>query len=145
GLAALAEQVAPKAGEKTREALRIYTVDDSKMLLNIYRSVLHNLGCEVVAFEFPAKAIDQVRDDRPDAILTDLNMPGLTGIDLAIKIRQWFSKEALPIIMVTTQQESQDFEDALSAGINGIIQKPFTESHIAAALKKFAGFKGLLN
>lgn len=141
GFEDLAAQVTTKADPKSRDSLKIYTVDDSKMLLNIYRTVLHNLGCESVAFEFPAEAVEKVREDRPDVILTDLNMPELTGIDLAKKIRKWYPKEKLPIIMVTTQQESQDFDEALSAGINGIIMKPFTESHIRAALKKYAGYE----
>ncbi|MDA8139230.1 MAG: HEAT repeat domain-containing protein [Desulfobacteraceae bacterium] len=145
GFADLATLVAPKAGEKTRASLRIYTVDDSKMLLNIYRSVLHNLGCEAMAFESPAQALERVREDKPDVILTDLNMPQLTGIDLAKGIRTWFPKEQLPIILVTTQQESQDFKDVQAVGINGIIQKPFTESHISAALKKYAGYDAAKN
>ncbi len=140
GLEDLAQQVSAKAEAKPRTALRIYTVDDSKMILNIYRTVLHNLGCESIAFEFPVEAVHKVKEDRPDVIITDLNMPELTGIDLARKIREWLPKEKLPIIMVTTQQESQDFKDALAAGINGIIHKPFTESQIRAALKKYAGY-----
>lgn len=139
GLETLAKQVAPKKGDKTRAAVRIYTVDDSKMLLNIYRSILHNLACEAVTFESARQAVTQVRDDRPDVILTDLNMPDMTGIDLAVNVREWFSREELPIIMVTTQQESRDFEAARTAGINGIIHKPFTESQIKEALKKYAG------
>lgn len=139
GLDTLAKQVAPKKGEKTRAAIRAYAVDDSKMLLNIYRSVLHDLGCEVITFDAARQAVTQVKDDRPDVILTDLNMPDMTGIDLTANVRQWFSREELPIIMVTTQQESRDFDAARSAGINGIINKPFTESQIRAALKKFAG------
>ena len=134
----LAQQVMADADAKTIAAFRVYTVDDSKMLLNIYRTVLHNLGCESIPFEFPAKAVEKVREDHPDVILTDLNMPEMTGIDLARKIRKWFTKEDLPIIMVTTQQESCDFKDALEAGVNGILLKPFTESQISAALKKYA-------
>lgn len=141
GLTPLAQQVAPKAGESAITRLRVYTVDDSKMLLNIYRSVLHNLGCESTAFEFPVEAVEKIREDRPDMILTDLNMPEMTGIELTARIREWFPKEELPIIMVTTQQESEDFKDAFAAGISGILQKPFTESHIGAALKKFAGYQ----
>lgn len=144
GFAELAKQIAPKAGSRSRAALRVYTVDDSKMILNIYRSVLHNLGCESIAFEFPAEAVESVREDRPDVILTDLNMPGLTGIDLTAKVREWFPKEELPIVMVTTQQEPEDFRDASAAGVNGIIQKPFTESDISAALKKFAGYRAII-
>lgn len=140
GMAELAQRLTAKAQTKARAALRVYTVDDSKMILNIYRTVLHNLGCQSIAFEFPVEAVEKVRQDRPDAILTDLNMPDLTGIELAKEIRQWFTKEELPIIMVTTQQDFQDFKDALAAGINGILQKPFTESQIGAALKKYTGY-----
>ncbi len=136
----LAQQLTAKAEAISRAALRVYAVDDSKMILNIYRTVLHNLGCESVTFEFPAEAVEKVREDRPDVIITDLNMPELTGIDLAERIRKWFPKEKLPIVMMTTQHEPKDFKDALAAGINGILQKPFTESHIRAALKKYAGY-----
>jgi len=128
GMAELAAQVAPGKGGKRRATLRVYTVDDSRMLLKIYRSVMHNLGCEAIPFEFPAQAIERVRRDWPGVILTDLNMSDITGIDLTAKVRQRFSKEELPAIMVTTPQESRDFADALAVGVNGIIHKPFTES-----------------
>jgi CheY-like chemotaxis protein len=130
-----------KGQTEAKMTLRVFTVDDSKMLLNIYRTVLHNLGCEAVPFEFPEEAVTRVKEDRPDVILTDLNMPKLTGVELAVKVREWFTKEDLPIVMVTTQQESEDLQDALAAGINGILHKPFTESHIRTALKEYAGFQ----
>ena len=119
--------------------LKIFAVDDSKMILNIYRAVLHNLGYDSRLFEFPAEALKQIRIERPDVVLTDLNMPELTGIDLTTTIRQYFSKETLPIIMVTTQDEASDNEAAYKAGVNDILQKPFTESIIKTALLKFTG------
>lgn len=140
GFQDLAKKVAVDQAEKQKTSLRVYAVDDSRMILNIYRTVLHNLGCESIPFEFPAHAVERVREDRPDVVLTDLNMPEMTGIDLTGRIREWYSKEEMPIIMVTTQDELQDFKAAIKAGVNGILQKPFTESQIGAALKKFAGF-----
>lgn len=136
----IAKQIALDKAVKSKTRLRIYAVDDSRMILNIYRSILHNLGCESIPFEFPAAAIERMREDRPDVILTDLNMPEITGIELAARVREWFTKEELPIIMVTTQNETQDYDAAFSAGVNGILRKPFTESQISAALKRFAGF-----
>jgi CheY-like chemotaxis protein len=141
GLQELARLIAVDKEPKGRTTLRVYAVDDSKMILNIYRTVLHNLGCESIPFELPVIAVERVKEDRPDVILTDLNMPGLTGLDLTARIRQWFPKEKLPIIMVTTQDESRDLKNALAAGVNGVIQKPFTESQISTALKKFAGLQ----
>ncbi len=141
GMEELARQLAAKDVEKVRSALRVYAVDDSKMLLNIYRSILHELGCEAITFEYPAQALERVKEDRPDVILTDLNMPVLTGIELTARVRQWFSPEELPVIMITTQQETGEVERALKNGINGIVKKPFTESHIRQALKAYAGYQ----
>ncbi len=135
----MAKLIALDKTAKAKAALKVYAVDDSKMLLHIYRTVLHNLGCESLPFEFPAQALENVQKDKPDVILTDLNMPEITGIDLTASVRKWFPKEELPIIMVTTQDEAKDNQAALDAGVNGIIQKPFTESQIRDALKKFGG------
>jgi CheY-like chemotaxis protein len=96
--------------------------------------VLHKLGLEPQLFEFPAKAIAKVKGERPDIILTDLNMPEISGIELTRQVRQWFSAEEMPIVMVTTQNESQDNEAALAAGVNRILNKPFTEKTIGQAL-----------
>ncbi len=68
-------------------------------------------------------------------------MTGLgTGID-----DTFYQMEEIPIIMVTTQDEAQDNKAAYDAGVNGIIQKPFTESQIKDALKKFAGLRLTVN
>ena len=135
----LSKKIMPKKAAKEKATLRVYAVDDSKMILNIYRTMLHNLGCESLLFEFPAKALERIQKDAPDVILTDLNMPDITGIDLAKSVRRWYSNGELPIIMVTTQNEGHDDKAALAAGINDIIHKPFTEMQIGKALAKFAG------
>ncbi len=139
GHAKLSKQIAPKKASKEKSTLKVFAVDDSKMILNIYRTVLHNLGYESHLFEFPAKALERVQKEKPDVILTDLNMPDITGIHFTKEVRQWYSDVELPIIMVTTQNEGQDSEAAYAAGINHIIHKPFTEEQIGKALDKFAG------
>ena len=66
-------------------------------------------------------------------------MPNLNGIDLVKKLRQISEYKELPIIMVTTQDEDRDNKAAYAAGINGIVQKPFSEGQIGKALKLYAG------
>ncbi|NNF98764.1 MAG: response regulator [Desulfobacteraceae bacterium] len=127
--------VAQKA--EAAPGLKVFAVDDSKMILNIYRSVLHNIGCESRLFEFPAEAIEQVARDVPDVILTDLNMPDISGIDLTRRIREQFDGDKLPIIMVTTQNASHDNDAAYAAGVSDIIHKPFNEQQIREVLSKF--------
>lgn len=136
----LAEIIAPEKVKKSQGKLRVFAVDDSRMILHIYRTVLHNLGCESRLFEFPEKALESLEKEKPDIILTDLNMPDITGIDLTREIRKKYSKDKLPIVMVTTQDESRDFDSALEVGINDMMRKPFTESQIGETLKKITGY-----
>jgi CheY-like chemotaxis protein/HEAT repeat protein len=120
---------------EARKTLKVFAVDDSKMILNIYRSVLHKLGFEPVLFEFPAEAIEQAEVQNPDFIFTDLNMPEIDGVELTRAVRKRFDKVQLPIVMVTTQNECQDNEAAYAAGINDILQKPFTGETLQGAIE----------
>jgi CheY-like chemotaxis protein len=136
GLSDLAARIDGQTVEETQQTHKVFVVDDSKMILNIYRSVLHNLGYQPVLFEFPVEAVRQVREQKPDLIFTDLNMPEMSGVDLTRAVRQWFSEEQLPIVMVTTQNECQDNDAAYAAGITAILHKPFTEDMLRAAMEK---------
>lgn len=107
------------------------------MVLSIYRTMLHKLGCNLQLFAVPAKALVQIREEKPDLVLTDLNMPEINGIELTREIRRLYDRKQLPVVMVTTQGESQDRQAALSAGVNTILHKPFTEEMIAGVLSKF--------
>jgi len=122
--------------DKAVERKRICAVDDSRMILNIYKSTLHELGFEPVLFEFPASALEWLEKETPAMVLTDLNMPDITGIDLTREIRKKFSKEELPVVMVTTQSEFNDNKAAMEAGVNDILQKPFTAESLHKAISK---------
>ena len=134
GMKDFARKIIGKDDENIR--LKVVAVDDSRMILNIYKATLYELGYEPVLFEFPASAIEWLQNEKPAAVLTDLNMPDITGIQLARKIREKYDAGALPIIMVTTQNESQDNEAAMTAGINAILHKPFNAKSLGAAMEK---------
>jgi len=111
-------------------------VDDSRMILKIYQNILHELGYEPVIFEFPAAALEWLEKEKPAILFTDLNMPEITGIELIERARKHYSREVLPIVMVTTQNEMQDNEAALAAGVNDILAKPFTAETLQIAIEK---------
>lgn len=123
---------------KTAARKRICAVDDSRMILNIYKATLHELGFEPVLFEFPAGALEWLETNTPDMVLTDLNMPDITGIDLTRAIRKTYPKSELPVVMVTTQNEVNDNRAALEAGVNDILHKPFTAESLQAVIKKYS-------
>ena len=115
---------------------KIMAVDDSRMILNIYKATLHELGYEPILFEFPASAIEWLKTEKPLMVLTDLNMPDITGIQLTERIREKYTAQLLPIVMVTTQNESKDNEAAIDAGVNAILHKPFNAGTLGKAIDK---------
>jgi len=120
-----------------KNLVKICAVDDSRMILNIYKATLHELGFDPVLFEFPAGALEWLAKEQPALVLTDLNMPEISGIELTKRIRASYSAEALPVIMVTTQSDVQDHEAAEAAGVNSILIKPFNADSLRAAMGKF--------
>ena len=132
----LAAKVSDNVDSGAVPALKVVAVDDSKMILNIYRGILHSLGCASTLFEFPAEALKAIRSDPPEFIFTDLNMPHINGIEFIREVRRRFDKASLPIVMVTTQNETQDNEAAFDAGVNAILHKPFTADDLGQVLEE---------
>ncbi|NQU63973.1 MAG: response regulator [SAR324 cluster bacterium] len=119
---------------------RVCAVDDSKMVLNIYRSIITELGFEVVLFSEPREAISWLQEEKPDFLCTDLNMPGITGIELIQEVRKKYRKDELPIILVTTQNEAQDNTAAKDAGVTEIMYKPFDTEMMSTKFAKITGY-----
>jgi len=120
--------------------LKVVVVDDSKMILSIFKQTLYKLDIDAQVFEFPHAALKYILEERPDLVFTDLNMPLMTGVELAREIRAVHSQEELPIIMVTTQSDGNDHESARGAGIDLILNKPFTVDQIDQAIKSSVKF-----
>ena len=135
GLEAFAKKFTGEEEEENKA--KVVAVDDSRMILNIYKATLHELGFEPVLFEFPATAIEWLQKEKPAMVLTDLNMPDISGVQLASEIRKKYSSKELPIIMVTTQNEKNDNEAAREAGVDKIMQKPFNAEILKAAMDEY--------
>ena len=132
-----AAKVAGGGVESDSAKVKICAVDDSRMILNIYKATLHELGFEPVLFEFPAGALEWLKKEKPALVLTDLNMPEISGIQLTEGIREQYDAEELPVVMVTTQSDTQDHEAAERAGVNDILIKPFNVDTLRAAMARF--------
>ena len=121
----------------TGTKLKVVAVDDSRMILNIYKATLHELGYEPVLFEFPAGAIEYLMKEKAAIMLTDLNMPEISGVQLSAQIRKKYTSDEMPIIMVTTQNEQNDNKAAFDAGVDKIIQKPFNAKILKTAIDEY--------
>jgi len=128
--------IQPEQQQEEKAKTLVYAIDDSRMILNIYRSALHKLGYEFKLFEFPETALKNIEEDKPEFVFTDMNMPLISGIDLTRKIRETHSADDLPIVMVTTQSESDSTNDALAAGVSEVIGKPFGAEALKQAIER---------
>jgi PAS domain S-box-containing protein len=115
---------------------RILLVDDEDILVELNKQRLGRLGYDVVATTSSAEALDAFRrePDMFDLVITDLTMPGMTGIDLAadlLKIRP-----TVPIILCTGHSETISPEQARDAGIKAYLLKPSNKSEMAKAIRQ---------
>ncbi len=105
--------------------MRILLVDDSRTIRNIQKNVLAQIGYnDVVEAADGVEALALIAQQRPDLALVDWNMPNMDGITLVRKIRE--TDKALPLVMVTTEAEKSRVLEAIKAGVNNYVVKPFT-------------------
>ena len=105
--------------------MKILLVDDSRTIRNIQKNVLNQLGyTDILEAEDGVQALALFDEHSPDLALVDWNMPKMDGITLVRKIRE--SGNKIPLIMCTTEAEKSRILEAIKAGVNNYIVKPFT-------------------
>ena len=113
--------------------MKILVVDDFSTMRRIIKNILRELGYHnVEEAEDGAVALDKLRGGGFDFVVTDWNMPNMPGIDLLKAIRADESLMHIPVLMVTAESQKENVVQAVEAGVNNYIVKPFT----ATALKE---------
>ena len=103
----------------------------------IIKKMLADLGhTEVYQAEHGAEAWKQLQSESVDLLLTDWNMPVMSGLELVQKVRRNKAMADLPIAMITTRSNKADVVSAIKAGANTYIIKPFTRSQLKDRLDK---------
>jgi two-component system chemotaxis response regulator CheY len=111
----------------------VLVVDDSAMMRKV---VLRVLKMADVEFEATLEAGDGneaialLRANKVALIMCDINMPGMTGLQLLQQIKEEKLAVGVPIVMVTTESSEPQVKEAILAGARGYIRKPFTVDHI---------------
>ncbi|MCH8824046.1 MAG: response regulator [Planctomycetes bacterium] len=105
--------------------LRVMVIDDSKTMRNIEKSILNQLGyTEIEEACNGQDALTKVAAFNPDLLLLDWNMPNMDGLTFVKTYREQGNKT--PIIMVTTENEKTRIVEAIKAGVQNYVVKPFT-------------------
>ncbi|MET1248533.1 ATP-binding protein [Sporolactobacillus sp. STCC-11] len=113
----------------------IVVVDDDLDNLKILVDMLEGIPYHVVAAKNGKEALDEIVRSKPDLVILDLLMPGLSGYDVCTKIREHYSLTELPVLMLTAAILNEDKQEAFRAGANDILQKPYNFSEFAARLR----------
>jgi two-component system chemotaxis response regulator CheY len=117
--------------------LRILIVDDFSTMRRIVKNLLNDLGFGNTAeAEDGHSALAALRASTFDFVVTDWNMPGMTGIELLKAIRADPKLCKLPVLMVTAEAKREQIVEAAQAGVNGYIIKPFTAETLKDKLSK---------
>lgn len=110
-------------------------VDDSRVVRKVARRILEANGFAVTEAADGQEALDTCRQGLPDCVLLDWNMPVLDGITFLRRLRTEFGPENPPVVFCTTENDLNHIEEAITAGAQEYIMKPFDEEILVS---KFA-------
>jgi two-component system chemotaxis response regulator CheY len=117
----------------------ILTVDDSASIRQMVAMTLKSAGHQVLEAGNGAEGFDKATANTVDAVITDLNMPVMNGIEFIRKYRQHPASKGVPIILLTTESDEELKRQAKEAGATGWIVKPFKQDQLLAVVKKVTG------
>ena len=120
--------------------MRILVVDDFQTMRRIIINLLKQLGfsnvCEAAD---GALALEKVKSEKIDLIMSDWNMPNMTGMDFLKEVRADEQLKAIPFIMVTAEGKKENVIAAVHAGVSNYIVKPFNAATLKEKLSKVIG------
>ena len=122
--------------------LRVLVVEDNRLNQRVARQMLEHLGIAVETAADGREAVEAMRrgPDRFDAILMDMQMPEMDGMQATRVIRKEFAKHAVPIIAATASVEGTDMTACLDAGMNDYVSKPLDPRQLERVLSRWVAF-----
>ena len=110
-----------------KKDIKILVVDDFSTMRRIIKNLLKELGLtNVVEADDGATALPILKQGGIEFLITDWNMPNMTGIDLLKHVRSDPNLSSIPVLMVTAEAKREQIIAAAQAGVNGYVVKPFT-------------------
>jgi len=117
--------------------MKILIVDDFSTMRRIIKNLLRDLGFNnTQEADDGNTAYPLLESGNFDFLVTDWNMPGMTGIDLLKKVRATEKLASMPVLLVTAEQKREQIVEAAEAGVNGYIVKPFTAETLKEKINK---------
>ena len=135
-----ADKIPSPPGERFSNT-RVLIVEDNLINLKVGSEMLRLAGVDVETAQNGIEAVEKVQKTAYDAVLIDIQMPLLDGIEASRIIRQQFSSQDLPIIAMSAHAKSIKWKACVAAGINDYILKPFNKDALLKVLKNQLGYR----
>jgi two-component system chemotaxis response regulator CheY len=120
--------------------LKFLVVDDFSTMRRIIKNLLHDLGYpNVTEADDGTTALPMLQGGGFDFLISDWNMPGMSGLDLVKAVRSDTKLAKLPVLMLTAEAKREQIIEAAQAGVNGYVIKPFTAETLKEKLDKILG------
>jgi two-component system, chemotaxis family, chemotaxis protein CheY len=117
--------------------MKILIVDDFATMRKVVRNLLRQIGYQNVGeAEDGVDALKQLRSQKIEFVISDWNMPNMTGIELLRAVRADNELRHLPFLMVTAESLKENVVEAVKAGVSNYIVKPFTAEVLSEKIKK---------
>ncbi len=120
--------------------IKVLVVDDFATMRRIVKGVLKQLGfTKIIEAEDGSAALGELKKEAVGLIVSDWNMPKMTGLDLLKAVRGNDSLKKIPFIMVTAEGQKENVIEAVKAGVSNYVVKPFTPETFSEKLEKVLG------
>ena len=110
--------------------IKIMAVDDEPAILQLFKTQLESLGCEVQGFVDSREAAERLEVEKVDGLFVDFRMPHMDGFELTKKARESKLNGHVPIVMLTALDDAETMRRAFNMGISFFLGKPFTGERV---------------
>jgi CheY-like chemotaxis protein len=138
-MASLPQTLVPRTAPLTRTGRRrrVLIVDDEIAFAAVMREVLDAFGLDVNVAHNAVDALRRIHQSPPDLLLVDVMMPEVDGLSLIRRIQKEPSWLHIPIVVISARSGMADRNEAMFAGADGFLGKPFTSEELRSALRPF--------
>ena len=116
--------------------LTVLFVDDQELNLKVYSKLLSIIGISSITAESGEIALQKIEDEKPELVISDINMPEMNGLELLEKLRA--SNPDLPVIAITGNVLEEDVQDYYEAGFDKVLSKPVDKAKLFETIREFA-------
>ncbi len=112
------------------EKKHVMVVDDEAKIAQLLKTYLESFGYEVEMQYSGMAALDAAKEHQPDLVILDLKLPDISGFEVSDHLREVYSQDTLPILMLTSMDRAEDREKGFEHGANAYMGKPFDFSEV---------------